>query len=59
MRANRLSDEEIREIIDQIICGDALEVLPRLPANSVDLVLTDPPYFLDKLEQNCTPSLFE
>ena len=55
MRANRLSDEEIREIIDQIICGDALEVLPRLPANSVDLVLTDPPYFLDKLDNEWTP----
>jgi site-specific DNA-methyltransferase (adenine-specific) len=55
MRANRLSDEEIREIIDQIICGDALEILPRLPANSVDLVLTDPPYFLDKLDNEWTP----
>jgi site-specific DNA-methyltransferase (adenine-specific) len=55
MRANRLSDEEIREIIDQIICGDALEVLPRLPAHSVDLVLTDPPYFLDKLDNEWTP----
>ena len=55
MRANRLSDEEIREIIDQIICGNALEVLPRLPANSVDLVLTDPPYFLDKLDNEWTP----
>jgi site-specific DNA-methyltransferase (adenine-specific) len=55
MRANRLSDEEIREIIDQIICGDALEILPRLPAHSVDLVLTDPPYFLDKLDNEWTP----
>jgi site-specific DNA-methyltransferase (adenine-specific) len=33
-----------------ILCGDALEILPRLPANLVDLVLTDPPYFLDKLD---------
>jgi site-specific DNA-methyltransferase (adenine-specific) len=55
MRANRLSDEEIREIIDQIICGDALEILPRLPAHSIDLVLTDPPYFLDKLDNEWTP----
>jgi site-specific DNA-methyltransferase (adenine-specific) len=55
MRANRLSDEEIREITDQIICGDALEVLPRLPAHSIDLVLTDPPYFLDKLDNEWTP----
>ena len=57
MRANRLSDEEIREIIDQIICGDALEVLPRLPAHSVDLVLTDPPYFLDKLDNESVKPL--
>jgi site-specific DNA-methyltransferase (adenine-specific) len=55
MRANRLSDEEIRVIIDQIICGDALEILPRLPAHSIDLVLTDPPYFLDKLDNEWTP----
>ena len=25
--------------------GDCLDILPRLPANSVDLILTDPPYF--------------
>jgi len=37
------------------ICGDALEVLPRLPANSVDLALTDPPYFLDRLDNEWTP----
>lgn len=27
-----------------IYCGDCLEILPLLPGNSVDLVLTDPPY---------------
>ncbi|GIV24819.1 MAG: hypothetical protein KatS3mg026_0511 [Bacteroidia bacterium] len=41
--------------LDRIICGDALEVLPQLPAESVDLVLTDPPYFLDKLDERWTP----
>jgi site-specific DNA-methyltransferase (adenine-specific) len=35
----------------QLILGDCLEVLPTLPAESVDLVLTDPPYFLTKLDQ--------
>ena len=29
---------------DKIICGDCLEVMKDLPDNSVDLVLTDPPY---------------
>jgi len=29
---------------NQIIHGDALEELPKLPDNSIDLILTDPPY---------------
>lgn len=31
-----------------IICGDALAEMKRLPAESVDLVVTDPPYNLEK-----------
>ncbi|HYN88229.1 MAG TPA: site-specific DNA-methyltransferase [Ardenticatenaceae bacterium] len=31
--------------LDMIALGDAEEVLPRLPANSVDLVFTSPPYY--------------
>src|SRR5512139_1356376 len=27
-----------------LICGDCLEILPMLPAGSVDAVVTDPPY---------------
>lgn len=34
--------------LDSVIQGDALEVLARLPENSVDLVFADPPYNLDK-----------
>ena len=30
--------------IDEIICGDALTELKKLPSESVDLILTDPPY---------------
>jgi len=33
--------------LNKIICGDCLEVLKGLPDNSVDLVLTDPPYGID------------
>ena len=51
---NAVRVSPLSEWLDQIICGDALEVLPRLPANSVDLVLTDPPYFLDKLDNEWT-----
>lgn len=30
--------------LDQIICGDNIDVLSKLPDNSVDLVVTSPPY---------------
>lgn len=32
--------------LDHVIFGDCLTVLPQLPAGSVDLVLTDPPYLV-------------
>jgi len=34
------------DFINKIICGDCLEVMKELPDKSVDLVVTDPPYFL-------------
>jgi site-specific DNA-methyltransferase (adenine-specific) len=44
----KLSDYEYhREPAGVIYCGDCLEILPLLPDNSVDLVLTDPPYGVD------------
>ncbi|MFN4180722.1 MAG: DNA-methyltransferase [Armatimonadota bacterium] len=36
--------------IDRLICGDALEILRKMPDAFVDVVLTDPPYFFDKLD---------
>ena len=30
--------------VNKIICGDCLEVMKEIPDNSVDLVVTDPPY---------------
>lgn len=36
--------------VDRLICGDALEVLRKMPDAFVDAVLTDPPYFFDKLD---------
>ena len=35
-------------MINQIICGDCLEVMKCIPDKSVDLVLTDPPYNVGK-----------
>jgi len=36
----------IEESLNQIICGDALEVMRELPSESIDLVVTSPPYNL-------------
>lgn len=41
-----------KKFINKIIQADALELLPQLENSSIDLVLTDPPYFLDKLDNN-------
>ena len=39
---------ELREVVDRTIVGDAFQVLPLLPRASVDLLIADPPYNLDK-----------
>jgi len=39
-------------LINQIILGDSLDVLSKIKDNSIDVVLTDPPYFLDKMDNN-------
>jgi site-specific DNA-methyltransferase (adenine-specific) len=36
------------DAIDALILGDALSVLPRLPVASIDLLVADPPYNMDK-----------
>lgn len=41
-----------KKLLNRIILGDALKVLPKIDDNSIDIVLTDPPYFLDKLDNN-------
>lgn len=40
------------KFINRIICNDALKLLPQIEENSIDLALTDPPYFLDKMDDN-------
>ena len=49
-RAAGLSSEPIAlgEADDALILGDALAVLPRLPAASADLLIADPPYNMEK-----------
>lgn len=36
----------IEDYYNQIVCGDSLEVMRELPAKSIDLVVTSPPYNL-------------
>lgn len=38
--------------LDKIICGDCLELLKKLPPESVDLVITSPPYFQQREYEN-------
>ena len=38
--------ETLQPWLDQVTHGDCLDVLAKLPAASVDLVLTDPPYLV-------------
>lgn len=35
----------LEQFLDQILCGDALEILRKLPDESVDCVITSPPYW--------------
>lgn len=47
-----MKSKMMEEMMNKIICGDALEILDKIENNSIDLVLTDPPYFLDKMDNN-------
>ena len=38
------------EYLNKIIHGDAMQILSQIESNSIDLCLTDPPYFLDKMD---------
>ncbi|MBP7949400.1 MAG: hypothetical protein KA004_07065 [Verrucomicrobiales bacterium] len=38
----------VRELTDQVVCGDSLALLPQLPKAFVDLLILDPPYNLNK-----------
>jgi site-specific DNA-methyltransferase (adenine-specific) len=41
--------------INKIIVGDARKILVKIKKSSIDLILTDPPYFLDKMDNNWNP----
>jgi site-specific DNA-methyltransferase (adenine-specific) len=35
---------EFNDMINKVICGDCLEVMKGIPDNSIDCIITDPPY---------------
>jgi DNA modification methylase len=37
---------ELSDVLDKVIQGDCLQVMEKLPAESVDVVFVDPPYYL-------------
>jgi len=42
----------VRNYLDKIICGDAVETMRQLPDESIDLVITSPPYNLRRSTGN-------
>jgi DNA modification methylase len=55
---SNLSEVSTRQLpLDQIICGDCREVLPRLPEGSVDCIFADPPYNLQLSKELRRPNL--
>jgi len=47
----------IRLPLDQIVLGDCVEVLERLPPSSIDLIFADPPYNLQLRQELWRPNL--
>lgn len=45
-RADHNMETEMQDFLDRIICGDALTIMRTMPDESIDLVLTSPPYNL-------------
>jgi site-specific DNA-methyltransferase (adenine-specific) len=41
--------------LNKIYVGDALELIDNIESSFIDLVLTDPPYFFEKLDSNWDP----
>jgi len=39
----------ISELLNKVTLGESIEFMKKMPSNSIDMVCTDPPYFLDGL----------
>ncbi len=40
---------------NKITCGDITDIIKKIEPNSIDIIFTDPPYFIDKLDSNWSP----
>jgi site-specific DNA-methyltransferase (adenine-specific) len=38
--------------LNKVTCGDIAQIVKNLEDNSIDIIFTDPPYFIDKLDSN-------
>jgi site-specific DNA-methyltransferase (adenine-specific) len=38
-----------KDFINKIVCGDCVEILKEIPDNSIDTIITDPPYNLTSI----------
>lgn len=47
-RKNLIFEDNLSDCQNKIICGDAFQILKKLPENSFDLLFADPPYNLTK-----------
>lgn len=50
-----LKPEDIKDwkdMINQVVCGDSLDIMRLIPDKAIDLVLTDPPYGIGKDFEN-------
>ena len=49
-------EDPLEPYVDQVIQGNCLEILPTLPAESVDLIFADPPYNLQLQDELWRPN---
>ncbi|HVE58367.1 MAG TPA: site-specific DNA-methyltransferase [Pyrinomonadaceae bacterium] len=47
-RKQLIFQDDLHNFQNKIVCGDAFEILPKLPEKSFDLLFADPPYNLTK-----------
>jgi site-specific DNA-methyltransferase (adenine-specific) len=47
-----IQNKSIRQLLNTIAQGDCIEVMRQMPANSVDFILTDPPYLVNYCDRS-------